>query len=336
MLRKIGSYFLGLVILPALLLLALEGVARLAVPENLVLLKIDWWLIDRRDGQYPYVNRPGFEGAIYQRFVRINAQHLRGPAVQTDGRPRLLLLGDSVLFGLGVGQDDAPTPVLGALLADSVQVLNSSTIGYSTAHQLAWLREFGDGLQPDYVVLGYCLNDPLPRTLSLEMLEARRALGYWAGQLSTVLLWLNAHSYLYRVLISWYHDVGDRIGASFVEEATTLFDGPAWQTHEDELRAIVAWCRARGIPLGLVVFPLRDQLNLQDARADWPQRQLQAFAETHQVPFLDLMPRLQWSDFLRGDRYHLNAAGLRESLDAAAVFFGERLAAPPPKGTEGL
>ena len=116
MLRKVGSYVIALLVLPCLLLLALEGLARLAAPDDLTLRKASANLIDGRDGQFPYVLRAGYQGHVWQKEVNVNSLHLRSPEPHafpdTTDVVRLLLLGDSVMFGQGLSDEEAPTALL--------------------------------------------------------------------------------------------------------------------------------------------------------------------------------------------------------------------------------
>src|SRR5215468_4839346 len=67
----------------------------------------------------PYVLRPGIETTFFGAPVRVNHLGLRGPEVESRPRPgvhRVLVLGDSVVFGAGVAEDEALPAVLGRRL----------------------------------------------------------------------------------------------------------------------------------------------------------------------------------------------------------------------------
>lgn len=82
----------------------------------------------------------------------------RSPAPE-PGTVRILALGDSVTFGMGVPEADTSPRRLESLLnaapGPRVEVRNMGTPGYNTLQELAQLREVGLGLRPDLVVVGY-------------------------------------------------------------------------------------------------------------------------------------------------------------------------------------
>lgn len=105
---------------------------------------------------------PGATGHAWLTPVAINSLGLRGPETtraKPPGRRRLALLGDSVGFGLRLGADQTVGAQLQARLGDGVEVLNYSVTGYDNLQQLAQLREQVLPMEPDAVLLLYCLND---------------------------------------------------------------------------------------------------------------------------------------------------------------------------------
>jgi lysophospholipase L1-like esterase len=81
------------------------------------------------------------------------------------GTTRVLVLGDSVTFGMGVPFEDTYPARTEARLnaslggAATVEVLNFGIPGYNTLHSLAQLRELGLAFRPDIVVVGFLYND---------------------------------------------------------------------------------------------------------------------------------------------------------------------------------
>jgi len=74
-------------------------------------------------------------------------------------RKQVVLLGDSVLYGWGVADEDSPGPVL-ARLVRTVQVVNASVSGYSLDQYLLYLQQILPLLDPSVIVLGvYAGND---------------------------------------------------------------------------------------------------------------------------------------------------------------------------------
>jgi hypothetical protein len=85
-----------------------------------------------------------------------------------EGVKRVLVFGDSFVFGLGVDEENLFTTHLEQFLDRSTerrhQVLNMGVSGYSTDQQLILLEELGLKLAPDVVVLVMCDNDFLGNT----------------------------------------------------------------------------------------------------------------------------------------------------------------------------
>jgi GDSL-like Lipase/Acylhydrolase family len=84
---------------------------------------------------------------------------------------RIMVLGDSLTWGVGVATEECYTGLLQAQLAsENVEVLNFAFPGGPTIYIRDLLREYIDIVEPDRIVLGFCLNDPQPdeQTYSVE------------------------------------------------------------------------------------------------------------------------------------------------------------------------
>jgi hypothetical protein len=126
------------------------------------------WTYDATKGWF---HRPASEGASFLGGpdggrIRINALGLRGGEVsraKPEGVKRVLVLGDSFVFGVGVDESHLFTTYLAALLnraaPDRFEVLNLGISGYSTDQEYLLLEELGRPLMPDLVILVACDND---------------------------------------------------------------------------------------------------------------------------------------------------------------------------------
>ena len=149
---------------PLVVLLVLEGLARLVGLEPPVMLRASASACTRHDPRYGYGFRPSCEGVLTGTPFRTNAAGLRGPALRDDGSTRLLVIGDSCTFGYHVAEDDAYPSVLQRLLdtrrgPGRYQVLNGGAVGYTSLHGLRFLEEHGMTLRPQLVVAAYMWND---------------------------------------------------------------------------------------------------------------------------------------------------------------------------------
>lgn len=97
--------------------------------------------------------------------VRLNARGVRErdvPVEKPNGRVRILILGDSQTWGLGVEQGQRYSEVLDGLLRQGgfqAEVLNFGVNGYGTDQAYLLFKQAGAEYRPDLVVLGFYWND---------------------------------------------------------------------------------------------------------------------------------------------------------------------------------
>jgi lysophospholipase L1-like esterase len=98
--------------------------------------------------------------------VRTNEAGFRGKDFSKDrprGVKRVVGVGDSVMFGWGVGEEESYMSLLEMALTrragGPVEVLNLAVPGYNTIQERAALEHKGLPLAPDLVLINYCLND---------------------------------------------------------------------------------------------------------------------------------------------------------------------------------
>jgi len=113
---------------------------------------------------------PNFEGMNLGVPVKHNALGLRSPQLPTEkamGERRVLLLGDSTLYGHGVPEGDTIRSRLEVALRTAsgnpnVQVISMGVPGYSSLQSLHQYRRLGRPLSPDIVVHGGIWSDAMP------------------------------------------------------------------------------------------------------------------------------------------------------------------------------
>lgn len=111
---------------------------------------------------YGWALRPGVRFVDAGVVTTINAQGYRGDALPADkhGKRRIVVLGDSIGFGLYVQDAETFSAVLQAQRSD-VEVGNLSVQGYGPGQELARLEREGLPLRPDVVVVAMCLSNDL-------------------------------------------------------------------------------------------------------------------------------------------------------------------------------
>jgi hypothetical protein len=111
---------------------------------------------------------PGLEGNFYSVPVSINAHGMRDrpvPAQKDPGEFRILAMGDSVIFSLGVAAEDSIPAQLEAIANENTpkgvryRTLNMGVPSYNTVQQLEQLRQVGLSLKPDAAFLFLVPND---------------------------------------------------------------------------------------------------------------------------------------------------------------------------------
>lgn len=124
-----------------------------------------------------YELRPGLSGTFLGAPFSINGHGLRDRPYSLDKPPgtfRIVGLGDSVMFGWGVGQDESYLEVLEAALnrdggqGRRFEVLNFAVPGYNTAMEVETFERKALAFDPDLVVLHFVRNDFDPPRFLLE------------------------------------------------------------------------------------------------------------------------------------------------------------------------
>ncbi len=141
--------------------------------------------------------------------VSINSLGFRGPELtvpKPPGTRRVVVLGDSTVYGHGVEDAETFTSQLDADLGSSVQVINLGTPGYSTAQSINLMTMRGWALEPDLVVIASLWSDNnfdsfVDKTLLSERRDVGRArfpAAAQALQASALYRWLDWHLRLAR------------------------------------------------------------------------------------------------------------------------------------------
>lgn len=115
-----------------------------------------------------YELKPGLAGTFRGRRLETNSHGLRDREYareKDEGTCRIVGLGDSVMFGWGVGQDESYLEVLERRLGTDgpkscrFEVLNFAVPGYNTAMEVAVFEHKALAYDPDLVVLHFVSND---------------------------------------------------------------------------------------------------------------------------------------------------------------------------------
>jgi lysophospholipase L1-like esterase len=251
--------------------------------------------------------------------LRTNVHGLRGAELEVAKPPgvfRVMCLGDSCTFGSGAGEAGTfPAKLEGKIESMrrglDAEVLNTGVPGFTSYQGRRYLEEYGWAFEPDVVVVTFGYNDCSgargggKRTFSEELVlsdkefgDSRRPPSPWAcvrmaqrlRSTETVAIDLDDPRQKQRVSVEEFRD---------------------------NLRSIVADCRARDVVPVLVVWPLRSQSGpdvpsddaFKDELVPLYQAAARELAAAEGVLLLDLVPLVQsrTSNFV--DKVHMNEEG---------------------------
>jgi lysophospholipase L1-like esterase len=202
----------------------------------------------RLDPDFEYIHPPGHRDDFDGVRVTINSEGFRGPEFQPkkpEGRTRILILGDSVLFGWAAPQDS----IFPALLQyqfdrtrEQVEVIAAGVGSWNTRSQYEFFKKRGIEYGPDVVLLLLLPND-------IELNERRgRQLGRVTPKTQAfkripvdVMRWITHHSYLLSsvVFLVKKYTVPVEVTTKFSEQSA------AWQDARSALEGMIELCRGR-------------------------------------------------------------------------------------------
>lgn len=238
-----------------------------------------------------------------------DARGYRMTGVEQSGGKRILVVGDSTAFGVGVDDADTWPAKLEGLLAErggaAVEVVNAGVPGYSTFQAVRMAEKYGLEVKPDVVIVCAGFNDtantPAGELPDLERAEKNER-EHAAGGAASAFLSLVSRA------------------AEGARRLSTEAQRPRLSREEylHALEGAAGFFRERGIALLWVRWPTQDEVNTgQPAGAGYPDALLEFVSEPG-VHGVDLMPVFKGaaeSPFY--DFVHANAGG--NQLVAAAV-----------------
>lgn len=313
---------------------------------------------------------PNFHGVLHTPTfaidVRTNELGLRGPPLRDrgDGHRRVLLLGDSFVFGYAVAERDMIGAFLERELAGEgcgVEVLSAGAPGYGPVHELFLLKRLVGELKPDVVVLCFFCGNDVPDALRLPQRETifrgalvnREAPERYAGVLGAARFecdQLLESTQIFRLLHQWQiRGVRGEILKGFASDEAPQA-ALAWRIVEQSLREMAESCAQAGSSLLAAALPAQAQvdaafrartfgdLKLTPDQLLWPQRKLTAFAAAAALPCEDLTVAFEaaigTTPLYQPRDDHFNAAGNRLAAERIAARLRElRWLAVPLRGS---
>jgi len=198
-------------------LCAAEILVRMVSPQPRLVIEPGGFYSPDPPGRYRL--SPGYRGRIYNRAeysnaIRINEAGLRGPEIEksAEGSLRVLVVGDSFVFGVGVEDNETFTALLPVDLSRAgieAEGLNAGIPAFGIPDAESWLRRHGAELNPDVVVvavfLGNDLVDASPDREEILLVDGLLVPSQSAGGLKA---WLHRHSHLYVAIKGLFEQPG--------------------------------------------------------------------------------------------------------------------------------
>lgn len=184
-----------------------EIAVRIVAPQSVLLWQPGPFVAD---GEGYFRLRPGHQGVAtnrteYRHEFRVNSLGMRGgePAPPAEGSCRLLSIGDSFTFGLGVEEDQVFLEVAAAQIGAGASLvpLNGGIPAIGVPQAVRWLERHGLAAEPDLVLLvifvGNDLRDAVPDYDNWAVRDGQLAAptGY-----SPIKEWLFNNIHLYALL----------------------------------------------------------------------------------------------------------------------------------------
>lgn len=201
----------------------------------------------------------------------INELGLRGPLPATPKPadvPRILVLGDSSLFGHGVSDGETLSAQLQTALSERgirAEVVNGGTPGYSTEQTRLFLEEVGWDLQPDLLFVGNLWSDNNHDWF--RDADLLRTADLYGGLLGS--------SALYRLTAGWVDRARGGRGARVVgwtesdQAPTEVGRRVPLPRYAENLAAITDEARERGVGVLFLALTNIERLSGDDPGASW-------------------------------------------------------------------
>ena len=136
-----------------------------------------FFLAPSEDRDLPYVLVPHTQGRAWGCDVSVNSLGFRDREYERhkpDGVYRILVIGDSITFGNRMRVADTYPEQLEAMCAQAgarVEVMNMGVGGYDPLNEVALIERRGQELEPDHVIVGYCINDAGVQSANLSIVR---------------------------------------------------------------------------------------------------------------------------------------------------------------------
>jgi len=288
---------------------------------------------------------PDQQGYTFAEPVTINSSGLRNPPIQDRLAVdlRVVCLGDSITFGVGVA-DDIPYPrqleqlLLERSTGKTIEVINCGVQRYSTYQEIDYLREAVKELKPDIVTLGVYFNDlsirpegDYTREYENEREQVASSFRHQAPWLYLLAKKSATIELSKQVYLSWGH--GNRTLRRLTSEPTAR-EEKKWAAMAEELKTFQQLSEENEFRPLVVTIPARMQVQRSFPDSRFPARILE-ICEDLQLPVENVHelfiaslkneadPYLDWDDHMSKIGHRIVAEVIAQHFSNGSIFWNE-------------
>jgi lysophospholipase L1-like esterase len=216
-----------------------------------------------------------------------------------SGARRILALGDSQTFGIGIAVSDTWPSQLEQRLSRTVpafrwEVINAGIPATDTWQHELLMYEFIESIHPDIVLLAIYVNDVTPGT-GVSQLDLSSP-----PMISRDVVYLLKRSALVTALLQAREPLRALLGRpssssvsekAIVEGTTNPLVGRGWDQVRTSLAQMENLARSRHIAFGVVIIPRRDQITSPSMQRSFDDK-VQRLCSDLSIPSIDTLPSL--------------------------------------------
>lgn len=266
--------------------------------------------------------RTGAPEVVDRSGVDLQGEHFREEAVPdgafAPGVQRILFLGDSFTVGSGLrDRGDRFTDRIEAALAPELHVFNAGRGGSNPDRWLGYLDKLLPVYRPDAVVAVFFLRSGTllgtslaPKRREIAPIRERAEARPFYGRSALLTFFWDRSAWT-----EYTQHFETRMHRSYLGSRS---DQAMWRHQQEALRAIRDRCRAAGVPLLLVIFPLL--FDLDDYRFEAVEDEIAHVAAGLDIPVFSLTPaflgRKAADLWVASNDQHPNAEGHRIAAES--------------------
>lgn len=275
------------------------------------------------------------------------------PGDKTQGELRILALGDSVTISDYLPAEQSYVEQLqknlnAKLPAGKIEVVNAGISDIGLSEEMGILRERGLSVRPDFVLLGFYLNDSLPPWGFAGKLAEPGILRRYSVAANSIYRAVKLREWIqgdYAKRFRWIREKEDLDWAKSREDFARLVElakydwGAAWNNESwllvrNHFRKLRKLGEDHGFKVVVAALPVAFQVEA-DFVDDWPQQRLAEISRELGFLFFDPLSELRRSDTkkLYYDQCHYTPYGNALLGDLLADFFLRSALRPAGSGT---